>query len=234
MVNIGTLGGVFGTVSGLNNRGQVAGTSDLAGDQEAHPFIWQRGSLRDLGTLGGSSAFSNWLDEGGGVVGGSYTENDLLFRAFRWVNGHMTNLGSLNGDQCSIAWSGNSKGQVVGNSFPDCDQPHAFLWENSGPMVDLNTFLTPGSGVVLREGVFINERGEIAVTGHVVNGDEHAFVLVPLDDPNESSDDTVRTSPELDQPSPAESHSPVTREALAKFVLRSAHRGHKFGAQPTR
>ncbi len=233
MTNIGTLGGVFGTVSGLNNRGQVAGTSDLAGDQAAHPFLWQRGLLRDLGTLGGNSAFGNWIDEAGGVVGGSFTEG-LLFRAFRWINGRMINLGSLNGDQCSIALSSNSKGQVVGNSSPDCDQPHPFLWENSGPMIDLNSFVTPGSGILLREGVFINEQGEIAVTGYVANGDEHAFVLVPLDDRSESRFDATQVGPTLDEPLTTAIHEPVTPEAVAKFAARFAHRGHKFVAGPPR
>jgi probable HAF family extracellular repeat protein len=75
MIDIGTLGGTYGTVGnegagGLNNKGQVAGTSNLAGDQSEHAFIWERGSLLDLGTLGGT--FSNagsindsersWLD----------------------------------------------------------------------------------------------------------------------------------------------------------------------------
>ena len=233
MTNIGTLGGVFGTVSGLNNRGQVAGTSDLAGDQTAHPFLWERGTLRDLGTLGGSSAVGNWIDEAGGVVGGSSTENDQLFRAFRWINGRMTNLGSLNGDTCSLAFAGNSKGQVVGNSLSDCDhETHAFLWENSGPMVDLNSFVTPGSGILLREGVFINERGEIAVTGYVANGDEHAFVLVPLDDPNENPLDTKQAGPALDEPLTTV-HEPVTPEAVARFVARFVHHDRKFeGAKP--
>ena len=35
MVDIGTLGGTYGTPLGLNNRGQVAGTSNLEGDQTA-------------------------------------------------------------------------------------------------------------------------------------------------------------------------------------------------------
>ena len=233
MVDLGTLGGVFGTSSGLNNRGQVAGTSDLAGDQTEHPFLWERGTLRDLGTFGGTFGRANWIDEAGGVVGTATTENDELFRAFRWVNGRMTNLGSLNGDTCSEAFSSNSKGQVVGNSLSDCDhETHAFLWENGGPMVDLNSFVTPGSGILLREGVFINERGEIAVSGHIANGDEHAFVLVPIDDRNENPADAAQTGTEVDQTASAAIDSPVTREALAKFAMRSAHHDHKVGAKP--
>ena len=81
-------------------------------------------------------------------MGASSTENDQTLRAFRWINGHMINLGSLNGDRCSVAFSGNSKGQERGNSLSDCNhETHAFLWENGGPMVDLNSFVLPGSGI---------------------------------------------------------------------------------------
>ena len=234
MVDLGTLGGVFGTASGLNNRGQVAGTSDLAGDQTAHAFLWQRGMLRDLGTLGGTLSSGNWLDEAGGVVGGATTENDQLLRAFRSIHGRMTNLGSLNGDQCSVAFGGNSKGQVVGNSLSDCDhETHAFLWENGGPMVDLNSFVPPDSGILLREGVFINERGEIAVSGRVANGDDHAFVLVPVDEDSvENQINPSQGGSEPSQPSPSVINAPLAPEAVAAFAKRSAHRSLSFGAKP--
>jgi probable HAF family extracellular repeat protein len=235
MIDLGTLGGVFGTVSGINNKRQVAGTSDLAGDQTQHPFLWERGTVRDLGTLGGTSASGNWLDEAGGVVGGSWTKDDQVFRAFRWKDGHMTDLGSLNGDTCSVAFGGNARGQVVGNSLSDCDhETHAFLWENNGPMVDLNSFVPPGSGILLREGVFINERGEIAVSGRLANGDDHAFVLVPDDDSSERTADVALGSPALDQPSPAVSHAPVTPEKVAAFAAGLAHRSRGFGLKPSK
>jgi probable HAF family extracellular repeat protein len=233
MLDLGSLGGLYTVASKLNAKGQVAGTSDLAGDQTAHPFLWQRGSLRDLGTLGGTFGSGNWLDESGGVIGGSFTKNNLLFRAFRWANGKMTNLGSLNGDQCSVAFGGNSKGQVVGNSLSDCDhETHAFLWEN-GAMVDLNSFVPRGSGILLREGVFINERGEIAVDGRLANGDVHAFVLVP-DDSSASTVDAVQSSAGLSQASPAMNHGQVTPEKVAAFAARSAHRDHSLGIKRTK
>jgi len=144
----------------------------------------------------------------------------------------MTNLGSLNGDQCSVAFGGNSKGQVVGNSLSDCDhETHAFLWENGGPMVDLNSFVPPGSGILLREGVFINERGEIAVDGRLANGDVHAFVLVP-DDSSASTVEAVQSSAQIVQSSPVVNRTPVTPEKVAAFAARSAHRNRSFGAKP--
>ena len=40
MVDLGTLGGNSGGPNALNNRGQVIGISNLAGDQISHPFLW--------------------------------------------------------------------------------------------------------------------------------------------------------------------------------------------------
>src|SRR5437899_10430296 len=76
MIDLGTLGGTFSGVDGpailLNNRGQVAGTSTLAGDVNSatggliyHPFLWERGVIKDLGTLGGAQGFVNWITVAG-------------------------------------------------------------------------------------------------------------------------------------------------------------------------
>ncbi len=80
----------------------------------------------------------------------------------------------------ATAESINSKGQIVGQSHVDSTVYHAFLWENGGPMVDLNTLIIPGSDVQVNSAVSINDRGEIAGFGPLPNGDVHAFLLVPL------------------------------------------------------
>ena len=55
----------------------------------------------------------------------------------------------------------------------------AWIWENGGPMVDLNTLVPPGSKLHLVESQFINDRGEIVGVGVLPNGNEHAFLLIP-------------------------------------------------------
>src|SRR5579872_3026003 len=60
VIDLGTRGGVFGSASGINDRGWVNGTSSLAGDAIEHAFVWRDGRMTDLGTLGGfdsSAAF---------------------------------------------------------------------------------------------------------------------------------------------------------------------------------
>jgi hypothetical protein len=56
-----------------------------------------------------------------------------------------------------------------------------FLWENGGPVVDLNDLVIDGSGITVRGPTNINDRGEIAAPGAFPNGDVHALLLVPCD-----------------------------------------------------
>ena len=53
-IDLGNLGGdgkAFGIfATGLNDYGQVVGTSDTAGDKSFHAFLWQQGHITDLGT----------------------------------------------------------------------------------------------------------------------------------------------------------------------------------------
>jgi probable HAF family extracellular repeat protein len=181
---LGTLGGTVGFATALNNRGQVAGLSTLAGNQTAHPFLWSRGKLKDLGTLGGTFGTATWMNDAGEVVGGATTREDKAFHAFFWRKGKMADLGTINGDRCSVAHFMNSRGQVVGTSGGrGCDQgqseKHGFISERGGHMIDLNRFVPKGSHLTVTDGETINDRGEIAGSGMLPNGDFHAIVLIP-------------------------------------------------------
>lgn len=184
MLDLGTLGGTAASANALNNRGQVVGESNLAGDETAHPFLWDRGTLKDLGTLGGSFGVATWLNDAGEIAGGALTAGDEAFHAFFWRRGVITDLGTVNDDTCSVAHFMNAKGQVVGTS-EDCDgefQQHGFLSQQGDPMIDLNAFVPPGSDLTVIDGETINDRGEIAGSGLLPNGDIHAVVLLPCDD----------------------------------------------------
>ena len=188
MVDIGTLGGSCAGVATINNRGQVAGSSNLAGDETEHPFLWERGKLRDLGTLGGTAGLANWLNDAGEVTGVATTPGDEEAHAFFWKNGVMTDLGTIKDDACSIAHFMNSKGQVVGTSgcTEEGFEVHGFVWSQGGSIIDLNDFVPPGSDLRVTDGETINDRGEIAGSGLLPNGDFHAIVLIPCDDEPDS------------------------------------------------
>ena len=194
MMNLGTLGGTASGVDGpailLNNRGQVAGTSTLAGDMTYHPFLWEHGVIKDLGTLGGDTGFVNWITDAGDVMGQADLpgpSGSQNHHAFLWRNGVKTDLGSLGSS--SHGEGINSQGQIVGRyRIAELENPrqHAFLWENGGPMVDLNTLIPPNSSLELEEGGNINDRGEIAGRGVPPGCDDvdacgHAFILIPCD-----------------------------------------------------
>ena len=181
--DLGRSGRYFGFPNWLNNLGQVVGQSNLTGDETFHPFLSTRGRpMRDLGTLGGKSGMAFWINDAGEVVGeadlpGSGTQ---AHDAFLWRRGVMTDLGTVDNDPCSRATSINSQGQIVGASTNCTEYLHGFLWENGGPMIDLNALVLPGSDLTVRDGDQINDRGEIAGRGVLPNGDVHAILLIPI------------------------------------------------------
>jgi probable HAF family extracellular repeat protein len=153
----------------INNRGQIIGTSSLAGDKSTHAFVWDdMNGMTDLLTLGGPNSYPLWINEAGEIVGEadiSDVENALgqfPHHAFLWRDGVMIDLGTLG--STSHAESINNKGQVVGRSRLGSEisvLQHGFLWENGGPMVDLNTLIPAGSNFQLLDAFNINDRGEI-------------------------------------------------------------------------
>lgn len=178
MIDLGTLGGTFGSVAGLNNRGQVVGFSDLSGDLANHAFLWDRGVLTDLGTLGGDNSNAFWINDAGQVVGNADLA-DGTHHAFVWRDGKMTDLGTVGGDPCSNGFYINARGQVVGTTA-DCHgtKLHSVLWED-GSAVDLGAQVLPGSDFAFIEPRVINDAGDIVAIGTLLNGDEHAVLLKP-------------------------------------------------------
>ena len=182
LTDLGTLGGTIGNATWLNSRGQVTGSSNLAGDQVSHGFLWERGVMKDLPPFsGGSFSYALWINEAGDVVGGAAIAGDEQVHAPLWRHGETIDLGTVGQDPCSEAWGINENRQIVGVSFTcwDYGTGRAFLWENGGPMVDLNALVENQTDLHLLWATYISDRGEIVAQGVLPTGEVHTAVLVP-------------------------------------------------------
>jgi probable HAF family extracellular repeat protein len=240
MRDLGTLGGtVAQAVNGLNDRGEVVGSTTLAGDQIVngdflhHPFLWDGKRMIDLGTFGGNNGEADWINDGGDVVGIAeepvFCPNGNGGHAFLWSNGVLHDLGTSAGLENSEAPFINSKRQVVGYSF-SCDSsitPDAFLWEN-GSMVDLNTLIPSSSGFYLWTAGFIANNGEIAALGLLPNGDQHVVLLIPCD---ENHAGLERCDYTLVEGSATVAVSPMPSPMMRSFGRSSMPWYHNLGVQ---
>jgi probable HAF family extracellular repeat protein len=203
MHDLKTLGGtlaVAGAFAGsgggaINNRGQIIGTSNLAGDLTHHPFLWERGMLKDLGTLGGNNGEAYWINDSGDVVGTADLSGSRSHHAFLWKNEKMKDLGAAVGWPCSTARSINSAGEIiVDTGICGVGGGPGSISENGEPIVDLNTLVLPGSELTVGDVNYINDRGEIAATGLLTNGDQHAILLVPSGDCDDECEARITAS----------------------------------------
>jgi probable HAF family extracellular repeat protein len=178
------LGGTVVSPFYLSNRGEVVGAADLPGDLpgQEEPFLWENGTFTDLGTLGGTQGRAEKVNDSGQIIGDATFAGDVIDHAVIWQNGEKFDLGTVGSDACSQGFDINSQGQAVGWSGA-CDQSvlRAAIWERGGPMVDLNTLISPDTGIYIFFAVNINDRGEIAAAGLLPNGLTRAVLLVPCD-----------------------------------------------------
>ena len=125
--DLGTLGGENSVAIGVNDRRQVLGTSEPAGEMP-HRFVWRNGVFTDLG-LEYFYEFTADFNNAGDVVGGfNVPPQDYPCTCVGGLlrNGVFTQIGSE-------AIGVNNRGQVVGAA-----NGRAFRWQN-GTLTDLGT-----------------------------------------------------------------------------------------------
>lgn len=171
---LGTLGGDFSYAYAVNEAGDAAGMSLLAGNRFWHAALYRSGLVVDLGTLGGNNSQAYDINSLGRVVGVADTSSGQPHAFLFTVNeaGLVTSrldLGTLDGES-SYANAINEAGVIVGTSGF-----RAFKWE-MGIMTDLNSLLPPNSGWVLEVARGVNDAGAIVGQG-LHYGQPRAFLL---------------------------------------------------------
>ena len=145
--SLDSLGGNVSRGNSINNRGLVAGYSNLPGDTVRHAVVWRNGashSLIDLGTLGGPNSSVTWnvKNDRGIIVGIAQTAtpeplgewwssfafypgpNNIGYinLGFVWEHGQMRALPTLGGNN-GFATGANNRGEVVGWAENTCHDP---------------------------------------------------------------------------------------------------------------
>lgn len=172
---IGTLGGPMSMGNGVNNAGQVVGSSSLANSPLTHAFVWTKlGGMRDIGTLfGAGSSFGVAINNKGQATGSSFTP-DGTTHAFRWsaANGmedvglfapflpHFTNATAIGDTGLVAGWGSNADGDG-----------HAFAWTRRSGLLDLGTF-----GGISSFAVAVDGEGQVAGYASVPGNLAHAFL----------------------------------------------------------
>ena len=97
LVHIGTLGGSESFAYSINDSGQVAGYTLLAGDTETRAFLYTGGAMQNLGTLGGTQSTGLAVNATGQVAGFSTQPDDAYLTATLFSGGTVQDLGTLGG-----------------------------------------------------------------------------------------------------------------------------------------
>lgn len=124
--DLGTLGGPNSYVSGINNMGQIVGTSDTTPSGDERAFLWDSShGMQEIGI-----PIARGINDLGQIVGALtyWTGDNYTTLAGIWEEGSgFVELPSL-GDGSSYAYAINNLGQIVGWSNVAPGVNHAVLW----------------------------------------------------------------------------------------------------------
>jgi probable HAF family extracellular repeat protein len=194
ITDLPSLGGTNSRANSINNRGWLAGYSNLQGDTSRHAALWRDGALTDLGTLGGPNSAVTWsVKSNSGLIAGiaqTATPDPLgeawssaafypgpnnvgfINLGFVWENGSMRALPTLGGNN-GFATGANSRGQVVGwaentTHDPTCVPPQQLQFRPVvyGPKTNQISELPLVAGDTSGAATGINEQGDaVGISG---------------------------------------------------------------------
>ncbi|MEP6603975.1 MAG: hypothetical protein ABJB69_08515 [Spartobacteria bacterium] len=189
-----SLGGTNSRANSINNRGWLAGFSNLPGNQTRHAALWRDGAITDLGTLGGPNSAVTWsVKSNSGLIAGisqtaipdplgeawssaafypGATGTGYINLGFAWENGTMRALPTLGGNN-GFATGANSRGQIVGwaeNTVhdPTCVPPQQLQFRPVvyGPMPNQIAEFPLLAGDTSGAATAVNEQGQaVGISG---------------------------------------------------------------------
>jgi probable HAF family extracellular repeat protein len=180
ITDLGTLGGGESKAYGINDSGQVVGSSYVDNrHNNMHAFMTgpDGDGMTDLGTLGGRSSTAEAINDSGQVVGTSVMTDGTTHAFITGPDGaDMKDLGTLGGFY-SEAIDINDLGEVIGKAYTADNTNHSFLFSHGG-ITDLNlldTVIAAGwKGLHLMD---INNHGQMVGVGTNRNDIQEAFLL---------------------------------------------------------
>lgn len=174
---IGDLGGAGSWAYAINNAGVVVGEAQNS-ENQSRAYIWTR-EARTQVLSGINSTSAAWGINDSGQVVGEY-DVDGSRRPFLWENGMVQNLGTLSTGSQAWASDINNLGVVVGGSeyVRESSVEHAYVWTQSGGMVDLTPGLEGSSWAVA-----INDNGWIVGSFQDSDQRQHIALWKPVPEP---------------------------------------------------
>ena len=143
-----SLGGIRTSASAINNRGQVAGNSQLIPNvSPGHAFLFNQGdpNLLDLGALLAGSQASD-INRFGEVVGVNQNDDNTERRAYIHTKGSMIDLNGVVANSSDwtleVAHAINDYGQIVGQGTLDGVSTAFLLTPSSSPRIDMYAGIT--------------------------------------------------------------------------------------------
>jgi probable HAF family extracellular repeat protein len=144
-----SLGGEKSQANGLNNVGDIVGSSTLTpGNGAVHAVLWRNGEAIDLGTLGGDYSFGHKVNDAGVVVGLSHLAGNDVQAPFIWQDGMLSALPVMEGMN-GAAHGITEEGVVYGSNFQSAEGATTFRavrWVNR-ELEALPALVEDGQGV---------------------------------------------------------------------------------------
>jgi probable HAF family extracellular repeat protein len=175
MTAMPTLGFPWCDANAVSDEGHVGGVS-ITPAGERHVYVYRNRTMTDLG--GGMPNTSVWVE-------GINNDDDLIgmwqyagyagYTGFLYRGGVMGPLASGYTEPLDI----NNAGVVAGDAIFGTEG-HAFVWDATNGLQDLNGLIDPGLGLTLEVVQGINDVGQMTGTGQRADGSSFAFILTPV------------------------------------------------------